>query len=141
MFLEWPSTTIFMLTIHSTSHGSKQVRLYIFACGWNHTWKLNHTHGNKKVRYLNELQIKFRNYINTIRAIRKLGCIHLYVVQIKPKNYINTPWQQENGLDLVHSQLKYQKGMFKFLKTRKDKFGFLFILHYYSCNGFFYANR
>ncbi len=28
-----------------------------------------------------------------------------------------------------------------FLKTIKDNFGFLFILHYYSCNELLYANR
>ncbi len=28
-----------------------------------------------------------------------------------------------------------------FLKIVKDNFEFLFILHYYSCNGFLYVNR
>jgi hypothetical protein len=28
-----------------------------------------------------------------------------------------------------------------FLKITKDNFGFLFILHYYSCSGLLYANR
>ncbi len=49
MPLEWLSIIIFMLTMHSTTHGSKQVGLLTFACGWNHTWKFHHTHGNKKV--------------------------------------------------------------------------------------------
>ncbi len=49
MLLEWPSIIIFMLTMHSTLHGSKQVGLHTFSCGWNRTWKLYHTHGSKKV--------------------------------------------------------------------------------------------
>ncbi len=118
------------------THGNKQVRLHTFACGWNHTWKLHHNHGSKKVglHYLYVLQIGLGNYIDTplatkswvasicmwcksnlkivltpygskkvglhplVRganqtwilyqhpmAVRKLDCIHLYVVQIKPK--------------------------------------------------------
>jgi hypothetical protein len=46
--------------------------------------------------HLYVLQIKLGNYINIPWATRKLGCIHLYVVQIKLKNYVNTPWQQEH---------------------------------------------
>jgi hypothetical protein len=41
----------------------------------------------------------------------------------------------------VHSQLGYQKRMCKFLRITKDNFGFLFILHYYSCNGVLYVNK
>jgi hypothetical protein len=41
----------------------------------------------------------------------------------------------------VHSQLGYQKGMCEFLRITKDNFGFLFILHYYSCNGVLYVNK
>ncbi len=41
----------------------------------------------------------------------------------------------------VHSRLGYQKGVFKIFKTTKDNFEFLFILHYYSCNGLLCANR
>jgi hypothetical protein len=48
--------------------------------------------------HLYVLQIKLKNYINAPRATRKLGCIHLYVMQIKPKNCVNTMWQQEIGL-------------------------------------------
>jgi hypothetical protein len=33
--------------------------------------------------HLYVVQIKFGNYINTPHATKKLGCIHLYVVQIK----------------------------------------------------------
>jgi hypothetical protein len=40
----------------------------------------------------------------------------------------------------VYSQLGYQKGMTRIWRTIKDKFGFLFILHYYSCNELLYAN-
>jgi hypothetical protein len=43
-------------------------------------------------------QIKLGNYINISWATRKLGCIHLYVMQIRPKNCVNNPWQQENWI-------------------------------------------
>jgi hypothetical protein len=33
-----------------------------------------------------------------------------------------------------------KKGMSNFLRTIEDNFEFLFILHYYSCNGLLYAN-
>jgi hypothetical protein len=47
--------------------------------------------------------------------------------------------QQKLQPSQVHSQLGYQKGVFKFLKTVKDNFGFLFfIIHYYCCNGLMY---
>jgi len=45
-----------------------QVGLHTFACGSNHTWKLHHTHGNKKVGlhpFVHVLQIKHGNYIST----------------------------------------------------------------------------
>jgi hypothetical protein len=29
---------------------------------------------------------------------KNVGCIHLYVVQIRFENYISTPWEQECGL-------------------------------------------
>ncbi len=53
------------LKIVSTFCG-KKVELHPLVCGANQTWKL----------YQQPM------------VTRKLGCIHLYVVQIKPKNYI-----------------------------------------------------
>jgi hypothetical protein len=53
------------LKILSTFCG-KKVELHPLVCGANQTWKL----------YQQPM------------VTRKLGCIYLYVVQIKPKNYI-----------------------------------------------------
>jgi hypothetical protein len=41
----------------------------------------------------------------------------------------------------VYSQLGYKKGMTYISKTKKDNFDFLFIIHYYKCDGFLYAYR
>ncbi len=43
--------------------------------------------------HLYVLQIKLGNYINTPRETRKLGCIHLNVMQIKLENCVSTLWQ------------------------------------------------
>jgi hypothetical protein len=44
--------------------------------------------------HLYVLQIKLGNYINTPREARKFGCIHLYVMHIKLKNFVNILWQE-----------------------------------------------
>jgi hypothetical protein len=41
--------------------------------------------------HLYVLQIRFGNYINTPLAARKLDCIHLYVVQISNLKIVPTP--------------------------------------------------
>jgi hypothetical protein len=58
-------------------------------------------HGQWESWVASMLQIKLRNYINTLGVVRKLGCIHLYVLQIKLRNYINTPWAMKK-LGCIH---------------------------------------
>jgi hypothetical protein len=36
-------------TLGTRLMGRAEFGSHSFACGWNHTWKLHHTHGNKKV--------------------------------------------------------------------------------------------
>jgi hypothetical protein len=50
--------------------GNKKVGLHPLGCGANQIWKLYHHP----------------------MGVRKLGYIHLYVVQIKPENYIKAQW-------------------------------------------------
>jgi len=141
------STIIFVLTMHSTLDGNKQVGLHTFACGWNHTWKLHHTHGSKKIglhpfvcatnetwkphqhstcnkkvglhpfvcganqtwklyqhpmasrMWVTSICMWYKSYLkilSTPHGNKNVGCIQLYVVQIRLENCISTLWQQKN---------------------------------------------
>ncbi len=64
---------------------------------------------------------------------------HLFMMYIE---HISNVFSCKSGINTwVHSPFEKQNGVFKFLKTKNNNFGFVFILHYYSCNGLLYANR
>jgi hypothetical protein len=79
--------------MHSTPDGSKQVGLHKF----DEVEIVPRHYITPMVArklgciHLYVLQIRIGNYVNTPRATKKIGCIHFYVLQIRPKNCISTP--------------------------------------------------
>jgi hypothetical protein len=69
--------------------------------GWVSTWGTTSTlHGQEK-SWVASICIWCKanlKIVSTPHGSKDVGCIHLYVVQIKLENCINTPWQQECGL-------------------------------------------
>jgi hypothetical protein len=81
--------------MHSTPHGNKQFGLHVVEIILGNYITPMATRKLGCI-HLCVLQIRFGNYINIPQLVRKLGCLCLYVLQIKFGNCITTPWQQEN---------------------------------------------
>jgi hypothetical protein len=122
MPLEWLSTIIYVLTMHSTLDGSwityicmllksylettphpwqqeNWVASICICCKWDlQTTSTLHMRQESWVASICMWCKSNLKIVWTPHGNKNVGYIHLYVVQIKPKNCMNTPWQQECGL-------------------------------------------